>query len=418
MTSLRRAVIALVLYVATSASAIEGVRVPLGVFAPRQPDGFVTIPGAPLPALPAASVRDAITFYEPALGFMRLAGDTPSTAHGIDYLATLYAAIGNYEKSERLFDEAQKILEKYPAGELLASLHNDRESRMARTNHREFLEARAAALGNLATAYNLLGDAENSEGAYLDALSLLRQLDQEKSNKGQIVRVNLAQLYGSISDYEGARSILEKLLAEAGLTAKLQFAARMQLGYALAGLQQFPEAMRRLQEALDMTTSETPERATALLNVASVHAWAGDYGEAEKFAQESLRLTRKLYGEDSRIGAGATVELATNAISRGELDQADDLLRRALPVLARTSGDEELYVFTTRALALVARLRRQNTRARELSRRALALSKKNCRGFSRLAPNPSGWRFEARPLLTINSQIWVIPRFSPMPCSI
>ena len=41
------AVLALVLWAtATKVDAIEGVRVPLGVYAPGSPDGFVTVPGA------------------------------------------------------------------------------------------------------------------------------------------------------------------------------------------------------------------------------------------------------------------------------------------------------------------------------------------------------------------------------------
>src|SRR6266576_1004058 len=110
--TLRHIAFTLALYAATTAQAADGKRFPSGGFAPSQQlGGLVSIPGSPLPPVPRDSVKAAIGFYEPLLAVLRIPGDTQSTARGCGYLATLYAAIGNYQKAERLFGQAQKILE-------------------------------------------------------------------------------------------------------------------------------------------------------------------------------------------------------------------------------------------------------------------------------------------------------------------
>jgi CHAT domain-containing protein/Tfp pilus assembly protein PilF len=394
MKTLGRFLFILALCAATSIQA-DNARYPSGGFAPSQQlGGLVSIPGSPLPPLSPDSVRAAIAFYEPLLAILRIPGDTPTTARGCGYLATLYAAIGDYPKAMRLFDQAQKILESShePGGDL-AWIHNNRGLvllndgkyaeglrffRAALTilnpAHEEYLERRVVALGNLASAYNLLGDAENSESVYFEALDILRRLGKEGSSSGQIARGNLALLYGTIGDYHAARVILEKLLAEGGLSSALRFQVLNDLGYVLSASKNFTEADRRLNQALKLTTEGTAERALVLMNLASMHGYSGDFVRSEEFGQQALRLSQRLYGESSRSAAAAMAVLATSALARGELDKADRLLVRACAVLSKESGDEEVYVFAMRAMALVAQQRGQSDRARKLSRRALELS--------------------------------------------
>src|SRR5207253_10190301 len=139
------------------------------------------------------------------------------------------ASIRELDKAERLFAEAQTILEQNgsPArdlawvhnnhglvqlenGQYAAGLRSFRAANAALAPRREeYPEARVPVLENLASAYCLLGDAEHSESAYLDALELLRRTGKEGSRPYQTTRANLAILYGTINNFEDARRILE-----------------------------------------------------------------------------------------------------------------------------------------------------------------------------------------------------------------
>jgi tetratricopeptide (TPR) repeat protein len=109
--------------------------------APRETTaGLVSIPGNPLPALPKESVQNAIPIYEAILSVWRLSGETPSLARGLGYLASLYVAVGDAAKAERLYDEAQRILEKHGAtGRDLGWVNNNRG--LARLDQERYAEA-------------------------------------------------------------------------------------------------------------------------------------------------------------------------------------------------------------------------------------------------------------------------------------
>src|SRR5437870_4522943 len=102
-------------------------RYPLQGLTPPQWSGrLVSIPGAPLPAVPEESVRDAIKVYEPILTSLRVFGRRAFVARGLGYLATLYFAIGESSKAEKFFQEAQAILVERAAYRDLGWLQNNR----------------------------------------------------------------------------------------------------------------------------------------------------------------------------------------------------------------------------------------------------------------------------------------------------
>lgn len=387
-----------VLCLSLTAVVAAGEREPLQGLTPSQKvGGFVSIAGSPLPPVPRSSVRTAIRVYEPLLAGLRVFGDRPAVARGCGYLATLYAALGELEKAEGLFAEAQHILETHGGeGRDLAWVNNNRGLVLMENGQyasalrsfrkavaildpqrEEFLEPRVVALQNLASTYCLLGDGDNSESAYLDALDLLQQLRQEGSRTHQTTRGNLAVLYASMGDYAAARAILEPLIRERGLPQPLRFQILNNLGYVLTALKVFPEAEARLLEAKTMAADGSTQRALTMMNLAAMYGWSGDLERAEETGEQALRLVSELHGETSRSAAAAMANLGTVAFHRGELLKADRLFAQAGAILSKGRGDQEVFIFITRGSAMVAQKRGQQERARTLSRQALDLAKKH-----------------------------------------
>jgi tetratricopeptide (TPR) repeat protein len=386
----------LLVLAATAASGTERVP-PRGLTPGPEIGGLISVPGSPLPPVPESSVRTAIALYGPIVKAVRLLGDGPAVARGLGYLATLHAGIREYAKAEELFGEAEHILEKNGSPPRdLAWVHNNRGLVLLRQERygeglrsfrvavsllaperRELLEPRVVALQNLASAYSLVGDADDAENSYFAALDLLARLGQEGSHRYKLTRSNLALLYGTMGDFVAARKILDELADDRGLGAEVRFQVLNNLGYVLSALKEFSAAERRLNEARALTLDGTRARALVLTNLASMHVWAGDFVRAEEAGALALALTEKLDGKDSRSAAAAEAALAVAAMSRNELVKADRLLTHATAILSKGSGDEEAFAFALKTHALVVLLRGDRERATVLSRRALTLARKH-----------------------------------------
>lgn len=363
---------------------------------PQEIGGMVSVVGAPLPPVPRESVRDAIGIYEMILDGVRLVGPPAAVARGCGFLATMYAAVGESKKARDLFNEAERILVKHGSnGRDLAWVSNNRGLVQLREGEYadalrlfrkaatvlagtgdELLEPRAIVLQNLASAYDLVGDPENAETAYLTSLDILRAMRNEGSATHQNVRGNLGRLYAGMGDFAEARNILEKLLGERGISQPLRFQVLNTLGYALMNLRSFPESEARLLEAKKIAAGNE-QKTIVLLNLAAMYASWRDSERAEAAGAEALQLARRLHGENSRTAAAAMGTLGSVALGRGDLMKADRLFTQAHRILSKRSGDLEAFIFTTRGLALVAQLRGQTDRAKRLSREALDLAKKH-----------------------------------------
>lgn len=383
-------------------------------------DTRISIPGAPLPPIPKASVRDAIRIYSGILAVIRPVTTARAMARGKGFLATLHAAVGEYASAELLFGEAFSLLEKkgIKAGLDLGWVHNNRglvqlyqerqaeaaqsfHAGLAALNGRDLSEPRAKVLQNLAMTYHLMGDIEKAEDAYLGAIAQLRALGQERGRAADVVRANLAVLYGSMRDYAQARAILQDLADRSASGSMLHFAVLNNLGYTLYALKDFRNAEIRLEQALAFTAAGSKERVLVLTNLAAAHASAGHYADAERYGQDALRIARKLYKKNSRSAAAIMGSLGTVALIRGDLQYAGIRLSQAAGILSATDKDQQVLAAILQELALVAQRQGLRDRAIELSRQALDLEKKNLARIlafgseaQRLAYRSNAWPYD------------------------
>lgn len=357
---------------------------------------MISIPGSPLPPVDESTIRMSIQLWEPILAGVRFVGTKAAIARGIGYLAMLHAAVGDHEKADPLFDEARAIMEKHGATNRdLAWLHNNRglgqleEGRYAKALRsfraalaavppdQDMLDPHAKILQNLGTAQQFVGDFEGSEQSYLDALDTLSALGTGGMQTSQTARANLAVLYGSIGDHERARKLLVELLKAEGLNRNVRFAALNDLGFSLAVLKDYPNAERRLVEAMALSGGEKSRRAVVLQNLASVHFLAGNYERARQAGEEALPLAEEVHGTDSRTAAALSATLGAIALVRGDLVKADVLLSRSRAALSGVGGDRDALGSVITNLAIVAQRRGERGRALDLSRQALAIEKEN-----------------------------------------
>lgn len=359
--------------------------------------GLVTIQGAPLPPVSKGSVRTMIRFYEPLLAAIRLAGQTAALARGYGFLATMYASIGDLSKAEKLFDDAQVILEEQGAtGRDLGWLHNNRglvhldqqryadalqsfrAAVAALTAEREdLLEFRVPVLQNLATTQQFFGNVEASEDGYLEALDILRRLKKGNDRAERTTLVNLAGLYHGINDFAAARRILEDLEERPHMDKTMRFVVLTHLGFAVMGLGDFDGAEQRFKSALELTAEGSNERTIALMNLAAMYAESGNVEHGRREGEKALRLAEEVYGPDARMTAVIVGTLGTLALARGDLAKADSLLMRTHRALSKLPGDEEVLAGVMQNLAIVAQRRDQRDRALALSRQALDLKTKH-----------------------------------------
>jgi tetratricopeptide (TPR) repeat protein len=367
---------------------------PLSGLTPQQHSRrLVTIQATPFPPLPPETVRSSIAIYGRGLRLVRAFGDTPALARGYGFLATLHAAVEEYDEAERLFRQARRILKKRADSQRdLAWIHNNHGLvQMSRGRYldalRSFSEAVAqrapkrsvrqwhvVALQNLASTHVILGNPDAAERAYLESLDVLASLGDEGSRPHQIARSNLAIFYAHIGDLDSARALLEKLVTERGLDRMTRFQVLSNLGHVLSTQREFAKAETRFQQAQSLTPPRSSGRAAILTNRTMMYRRAGQLDRAAETGEQARTLVNALYGEDSTAAGAILTELGVIAMRRGETATAERLLGRAFEIF-QNQNDQPAQVIAARALALVAQRLGNDERAKALSRQALDLAK-------------------------------------------
>jgi CHAT domain-containing protein/Tfp pilus assembly protein PilF len=240
----------------------------------------------------------------------------------------------------------------------------------------------AAALNNLALAYN-------QQGKYADAEGLLKQVlaIEEKALGANHLRVaqslnNLAGLYideGKYSDAEGlqkrALAIWEKKLGKdhpdvaAGLN-NLAVVYKDQGKYADAEVL-FKRALAIKEKAFG---ADHLEVAGTLNNLALVYDNQGKYPDAEGLLKRVLAIKEKALGPTHPEVAAALNNLANAYESQGKYADAEGLQKRALAIREKALGAEHPEVADSlQSLASVYNHRGKYAEAEVLQKRAVAI---------------------------------------------
>ncbi|HET9765369.1 MAG TPA: CHAT domain-containing tetratricopeptide repeat protein [Thermoanaerobaculia bacterium] len=228
-------------------------------------------------------------------------------ARGVGYLATLYSAIGDDEQAERLYSQALAQLGAAGvSGEDLGWVHNNRG-----------LSARAR------------GRYDEAAGAFEAALAALSRDGSRPSEPRVIVQQNLASTYHALDDFEPAETAY--LEARAELRALGEQHGRIyqttshNLALLYSSMGDFAAARKLLESLLASGVEEPGLRLIVLNDLGHALTSTGDFAAAANRLREALALTppdgaeRVLVMVNLALACGYGGDLAT---ARGEGEEA------------------------------------------------------------------------------------------------
>jgi tetratricopeptide (TPR) repeat protein len=191
----------------------------------------------------------------------------------------------------------------------------------------------------------ILGDPEEAERLYVDALNILEKHPDDGNDVRSAVLSGLAIFRGTQSRFDEAARLLEKAM----LSARLAFgqndvrvaALQSDLGQIYMMQGKVTDAESLLQSALKVQRKgpSTPDRVLSECSLGAVYTMAGRYAEAEPILQEASEESRRL-GESRPAYAGTLVTLADLYRLEGKSARGEPLLRRAQAIYEAALGPE------------------------------------------------------------------------------
>ncbi len=246
-----------------------------------------------------------------------------------DLLASVCQLLGEPEKAERLFLEADRIVEGPHSANpeleflVLADLGAYR-ARQGRLQDAEHLLNRAMEKGkgsqaseaNIASVKASLAQVYMIEGRLSDAQPLLEQA----------VKVHQAALPATAVD---------RLFSESGLGTLYAWEGRFAMSHAL--LDAVSQAASQLGEL-------HPIYAESLVSLADVYRMEGDVSRREPLLRKALYIYEKSLGPDSPRVADTLLDISLDSLSEGKPAMAEAVLGRALAILRRAFGPDHTMV--------------------------------------------------------------------------
>jgi CHAT domain-containing protein/tetratricopeptide (TPR) repeat protein len=306
--------------------SLEMARAYLGEVHPEVATGLNNLAGV---YYALGNYAEAEPLHQQALAIRRttLGEDHPDFAASLNNLAWLYYSRGNYAAAEPLCRQALDVLgkslgEDHPdygdsldkLASLDASLGNYAEAELF---HRRALAIRRAALGenhphvatslhNLALLYHSMGNDGEAESLFRQALAILRAARQEDH-----------------PEYAATLSYLAMLCASRGNSAEADRLARQSLATVRAALGE-----------------NHPHFAASLNTLAELCASVGNYAEAERLHRQALAVCRATLGEDHPDFAAGLHNLAHLYHHMGNYAEAEPLYRQVLAIRREALGED------------------------------------------------------------------------------
>jgi CHAT domain-containing protein/Flp pilus assembly protein TadD len=260
----------------------------------------------------------AIAHLQQYLTITRKVGDRQGEEDALETLANTYAKSGSYAKAIKHYQQYLTIIRQ--------------QSNSSQDLPRQRKEE-GVVLGNLATAYRVIGNYNAAIEFNRKALRIFREL-KDRHREGEVLR-NLGNAYENVGDYNNAIASYEESIKIA---------------------RQFEDTMGE---------------AIALNNLGAVYANEANYDKAIATYEQSLQISKTL--GDRLKQASTLINLGSTYHSRHEVDKARSYYQQALE-LASSAGDRKLQGEALGSLAIVYEDLRDYPKAIKYQQQSLAIA--------------------------------------------
>jgi len=226
----------------------------------------------------------------------------------------------------------------------------------------------AATLGGI---YRQLGDFSRADSLLEDAARRQRALSPAEGDADLVRRLTgLALLRIDQAEYDGAEAHLREAMRIADQAIPPTDPASLEALEALGRVQleraEYDPAVTTLERAVSLRrTSDTTTigLAGALVQLGSVHFYAGRYDQSDSLNRLALPIYERLRGPRHPLVGDVLINLGAVRFQRGEFAEAERYHRRALGIAEQWYGPEHHAVAS--ALTMVGRALVQQSRAEE-----------------------------------------------------
>ncbi len=255
------------------------------------------------------------------------------TAQCLGVLALLYQEIGQYEQAEALYRQALKINERLPNNTL----------------------ATIRSLDNLGQFLIEIGDYTRAQQCLERALALHHQAYGPEHPVSPALLHNLSRLYLELGQHQPARQLHEqassirRMQQSADAPPFVELLHAIQLDIEQGEYERAESLCREAQENLDRAGMPPahPYRAELLLHKAEIYTHQHKQAEAEKLFRRALHILRPVLGPDHAEIAYVLDELAKLLAGQRRYVEAEALYGQALAMRKQTYGPEHFIVAQT-----------------------------------------------------------------------
>jgi predicted ATPase/class 3 adenylate cyclase/Tfp pilus assembly protein PilF len=292
-------------------------------------------------------IEEARKCYGESMDFCRELNDTFGTATGLERMAFIYEALGEYLKAIQLASQSLSLWQ---------SMKNEYGIAMA--------------LNILGMTTHGAGDYEGAKRYYLESLDVSRRLNN-KMGIGRAMN-NVANVFALQGDYEQAIKYYEEclmLFRDMGNVRGVA-AALGNIGIIETYHANFDKARSVFEEALAIEKSIGYKSGicSGIANLAAIAEKTGDLERARELQEESLKMAREI--NDVWLVETGLNSMAMISMKQGDLRQAKAYVGEALEMVYKK--DHKQLIYDT--LMTVARIMQQEGRTADVMELCLQVS--------------------------------------------
>lgn len=266
-------------------------------------------------------------------------------------------------------DEFYSGLDRIFASYDTEAVQNYLEKHLREAEQAKDIKGAVAVLNELSGLYRVQGRFNDAIDASNTALYYLREMGQEKTENYATALINLADIYVAAKRYKEALEIFkssENLLVSLGFEEDYRMAALYNnissvyraLGDKYMALETAMKSMK-LIEGRDYGADVELDIATTCINLGEAQISCGLYDEAEKNLNRACEIYARRTGNRDGHYPAALYALARLAAKRGDYDQAEEKIQKAMRLVENVSGRGTYYQTLARSLETVREWRNQ-----------------------------------------------------------